>query len=111
TYSMKFYAYALYLSSKNITSMYNFSLFFTGSDSKLDLEYSYQNGNSINNAQTALLESSNGILINVTMMPNMAYNSTFYFYSVFYPQNNPNSVILEYVLNIRIINHFSYITI
>ncbi len=111
TYTMNFNAYAHYVNSINYTSMYNFALYFNGSNGILNLEYRYQLG-SMNNPQIpALLTKTSGILINVTMMPNMAYNSTFYFYVIFYPQNNPNSVILEYVLDIHIINHFSYITI
>ncbi|MGC8693245.1 MAG: hypothetical protein ACP5RY_03150 [Thermoplasmata archaeon] len=112
TYPINFNAYAYYLTSPDYTNMYNFTLYFTGSNGILDLEYAYQNGTAMNKAQIpALLDSSNGILINVTMMPNVSYNSHFYFYVIFYPQNNLNSVVLEYVLNIRIINHFSYIPI
>ncbi|MVT36202.1 MAG: hypothetical protein GPW18_05470 [Euryarchaeota archaeon] len=109
--SMNFDTYALYLRSKNITSMLNFTLYFTGSDSKLNLEFYYDGptGHYGNPQTLALLTSSRGVLINVTMMPNMAYNSTFYFYSVFYPANNQNSVILEYILTINVVNHFSYI--
>jgi len=108
---MNFDTYALYLRSKNITSMLNFTLYFTGSDSKLNLEFYYDGSTGhYGNPQTlALLTSSSGVLINVTLMPNMAYNSTFYFYAVFYPANNQNSVILEYILTINVVNHFSYI--
>ena len=113
SYSLNFDAYALYLSSKNITSMYNFSLYFTGSDGLLNLEFTYNRQNNLltNQANPSLLANTNGILINVTMIPNKAYNTTFYFYVVFYPQNNQNSIILEYILDINVINHFPYIPI
>jgi len=108
---MNFDTYALYLSSKNITSMLNFTLYFTGSNNLLNLEFYYNRISGLygNPKTLALLTSSRGVLINVTMMPNKAYNSTFYFYAVFYPANNQNSVILEYILTINVVNHFSYI--
>ncbi len=111
TYSSNFMAYAYYVTPKNNSylNMWNFTLYFTGSDNKLNLEYYYQLASWKNPANPALLTSSQGLIINVTLMPNTAYNSYFNFYVIIYPQNNPNSVIFVYILNIRIINHFSYI--
>ncbi len=111
TYSSNFMAYAYYVTPKNNSylNMWNFTLYFNGSDNKLNLEYYYQLGSWKNPANPALLTSSQGLIINVTLMPNTAYNSYFNFYVIIYPQNNLNSVIFVYILNIRIINHFSYI--
>ncbi len=111
TYSSNFMAYAYYVTPKNNSylNMWNFTLYFNGSDNKLNLEYYYQLGSWKNPANPALLTSSQGLIINVSLMPNTAYNSYFNFYVIIYPQNNPNSVIFVYILNIRIINHFSYI--
>jgi len=111
TYSSNFMAYAYYVTPKNNSylNMLNFTLYFTGSDNKMNLEYYYQPGSGKNPANPALLTSSQGLMINVSLMPNTAYNSYFNFYVIIYPQNNPNSVIFVYILNIRIINHFSYI--
>ncbi len=111
TYSSNFMAYAYYVMPTNNSylNMLNFTLYFNGSDNKMNLEYYYQPGSSENLANPALLTNSRGLIINVTLMPDTSYNSYFNFNVIIYPQNNPNSVIFVYVLNIRIINHFSFI--
>ncbi len=111
SYSSDFMAYANYIMPTNnsYSNMLNFTLYFNGSDNKMNLEYYYQPGSSKNPANPALLTNSRGLIINVTLMPNTSYNSYFNFNVIIYPQNNPNSVIFVYILDIRIINHFSYI--
>ncbi len=112
SYSSDFMAYAYYVTpttNNSYSNMLNFTLYFNGSDNKMNLEYYYQPGSSKNPANPALLTNSRGLIINVTLMPNTSYNSYFNFNVIIYPQNNLNSVILVYILDIRIINHFSYI--
>lgn len=113
TCSMNFYASLYYINSKNPWNMYNFIVNFTGSDGKPEMEfyYNWPKNEFLNPATPAIIQQSSTIMINFTYMPNMAYNSEFYFYVIFYPYNNPNSVILEYILTINIINHYSYIPI
>jgi len=108
TYPVNFYAYAYLLKAINYTYLYNFSLYFTGSDGNLRLQLAYQYGSSLNNyAYPVLLNNLKNVLINVTMKANMAFNVRFYLYTVLY--TSQNGVVFYYVLNIRIINHFSYI--
>ncbi len=108
TYPMNFYAYAYLLKAINYTYLYNFSLYFTGSDGKLGLQLAYQYGSSLNNyAYPVLLNNLKNVLINVTMKANMAFNVSFYLYTVLY--TSQDGIVLDYVLNIRIINHFSFI--
>jgi hypothetical protein len=110
TYSQNFTAYASYKSGQ-LWYMYNFTLYFNDSARILLLEFAYQNGSSPNLAQNpALLNNLKGILINVTMKPNMAFNSKFYFIIYFHPQTT-NSIIFGYIFNILIINHFQFIPI
>ncbi len=111
TYSLSFNAYSILYSYKNLTNILNFTLYFNGSNDNLQMEYNYQYGLGKNYSIPVILDSSAGILINVTLRPNMAYNSKLYFYVYFYPQNEPNGLILVYDLNITIINHFNYIPI
>jgi len=108
TYPVNFYAYAYLLKPINYTYLYNFSLYFTGSDGNLRLQLAYQYGSSLNNyAYPVLLNNLKNVLINVTMKANMAFNVRFYLYTVLY--TSQNGVVFYYVLNIRIINHFSFI--
>ncbi len=111
TYSSDFMAYANYITPTNNSylNMLNFTLYFNGSDNKMNLEYYYQPGSSKNPANPTLLTNLRGLIINVTLMPNTSYNSYFNFNVIIYPQNNPNSAIFVYILDIGIINHFSYI--
>lgn len=113
TCPLNFYGSLYYINSKNAWNMYNFTVYYTGSDGIPRMEfYYYWPGNIISNPATpAILQQGTYISVNFTYMPNMAYNSTFYYDTIFYPQNNPNSVIFEYTLTINIINHFSYIPI
>ncbi len=108
TYPVNFYAYAYLLKAINYTYLYNFSLYFNGSDGKLGLQLAYQYGSSLNNyAYPVLLNNLKNVSINVTMKANMAFNVKFYLYTVLY--TSQNGVVLYYVLDIRIINHFSFI--
>jgi|GEM_PF-3415154 len=109
TYSQNFKANASY-NHGQLWYMYNFTLYFNDSAKNLLLEFAYQNGSLPNLAQKpAILSNKRGILINVTMKPNMAFNSKFYF--IVYFQAASNSVIIGYIFNIRIINHFPFIPI
>lgn len=111
TYSLDFYTYAVLNNYKNLTSILNFTLYFTGSNGKLETEYYYEFGTSKSLSDNAILDNASGVLINITLRPNMAYNSELNFYVYFYPQNEPNGSIIIYDLNITLINHFNYIPI
>ncbi len=99
-----------YINSKYIYNMYNFTVYFKGSDNKLNLEFYYNWPQNIlkNPANPANLYSGNSVLINFTYMPNMAYNSTIYFEVNL---ETGNAIIITYFYEINIINHYSYIPI
>ncbi|MEM3266753.1 MAG: hypothetical protein QW151_04535, partial [Thermoplasmata archaeon] len=108
--SLNFTTSLIYYNSKNPWNMYNFTVYFTGSNNVSNLEfYYYWPTNTIKNpANFATLSSNGSMYINFTYMPNMAFNSTFYFYILL---NSQNSIILTYTFTINIINHYNYIPI
>ena len=107
-----FYTYVHYIKSINITSLYNFTLYFDGSNGILETELTYNRTSSqiVNQANPVLLNETKEVLINVTMFPEKGFNTTIYLYTVFYPYNNTAEKIY-YIFDIRIINHFSFIQI
>jgi hypothetical protein len=109
TYNINFDSYASLVYSNDYTNMYNFTLYFIDSNGFADLEYTYQSGVIPKNPEMpAILRESNGILINLTLMPNSSLDSQFNFMVIFYPAKEPSSVIIEYIMDITIINHFNY---
>ncbi len=100
-----FHAILSYNSSinlKNIQNLNYFIMYYNNSD--LYEEFSYINGTEKDYGTPVLINSSTPIAINITLRPNSAYNANLQFLVVYYY----HGVYIGYLLNIDIINHFSY---
>ncbi len=97
-----FNASIVFQSSKNISNLYYFLINFKNNN--LYKEFLYKNNTITDYGSVATINNSTPIYINVTLLPNSAYNSYLEFNIVYYT----GGVYVSYILNITIINHFQY---
>lgn len=102
TKTFSFSALLYYKNSKGISNVENLSIYFN--NSILTKEFSLSKGIVDNYRIPTSISYTTPIAINVSLMPNTAYNANLYFSVVYYQ----SGTYIIYDFNVTIINHFSW---
>ncbi|NNN17900.1 MAG: hypothetical protein HKL79_06025 [Thermoplasmata archaeon] len=75
------------------------------------LQFSYYLGVSRSPQTLAPLASGSSLDLNVTLVPNSSYNASLSFLLVLSTSNTDNGIIMQYLLDLHVTNHFPYLPI
>lgn len=106
--SVGFYASAQYVGSGGLTHLQVFNLSLSEGASDY-LQFSYYLGVSRSPQTLAPLAPGSSLDLNVTLVPNSSYNASLSFLLVLSTSNTDNGIIMQYLLDVHVTDHFPFL--